>query len=93
MAQPSSLRIAILECDTPLPRAAAKYGGYGGIFTALLHASADNIGWDKSALHITSHHVLDDEKGTVGTEEGEEPERRYPKLEDIDAVLITGSRM
>jgi len=29
------LRIAILECDTPLPGTSSKYGGYGGVFTSL----------------------------------------------------------
>lgn len=90
---PSPIRIAILECDTPLPRTAAKYGGYGGVFTALLHASAEKFGWDKSELHITTHHVVDDEKGTAGEEEAQELRKRYPRLEDIDAVLITGSSM
>ncbi len=90
---PSPIRIAILECDTPLPRTAAKYGGYGGVFTALLDASAEELGWDKSELHITTHHVVDDEKGTAGEEEGQELRKRYPRLEDTDAVLITGSSM
>lgn len=90
---PNPIRIAILECDTPLPRTAAKYGGYGGVFTALLHASAEKLGWDKSELQITTHHVVDDEKGAAGEEKREQLERRYPRFEDIDAVLITGSSM
>ncbi|KMU75917.1 glutamine amidotransferase [Coccidioides immitis RMSCC 3703] len=34
------LRIAVLECDEPLTNTKAKYGGYGGVFEALLRASA-----------------------------------------------------
>ena len=92
----SPLRIAILECDTPLPLTATKYGGYGGVFTALLHASAERLGWSKSDLHITTHHIVNDEvdeNGEIKEEVEEELRRRYPRLEDIDAALITGSRM
>ena len=39
------LRIAILECDTPLDNTRAKYGGYGGVFTALLKAGADALNY------------------------------------------------
>lgn len=77
------LRIAILECDTPLENANAKYGGYGGVFTALLRASAKALGQpDKldpeTGLEISKWDVVN----------GEE----YPNLEDIDAILMTGSR-
>jgi len=78
------LRIAILECDTPLENANAKYGGYGGVFTALLRASAKALGQpDKldpeTGLEISKWDVVN----------GEE----YPNLEDIDAILMTGSSM
>jgi hypothetical protein len=39
-AAAAPLHIAILEADRPLARTAAKYGGYGGVFSALLHAAA-----------------------------------------------------
>lgn len=76
------LRVAILECDTPLENANAKYGGYGGVFTALLRASAKALGQpDKldpeTGLEISKWDVVN----------GEE----YPNLEDIDAILMTGS--
>ena len=72
------LRLAILECDTPLDGTRAKYGSYGGVFTSLLHAGAETLGIPGDDLRITRWDVV--EKG------------EYPDLQDIDAVLITGSR-
>jgi hypothetical protein len=74
------IRIAILECDTPLPRTKARYGGYGGVFEALLQAGAQDLGRPdlSSGLQISRYQVeLDAEL--------------YPDLHDIDAILITGS--
>ena len=76
------LRIAILECDTPLPQTKAKYGGYGGVFQVLLEAGADALG-DPDL--ISSKKGLDISKWDVVNED------LYPNLEDIDAILITGS--
>jgi hypothetical protein len=75
------LRIAILECDTPFPNTAAKYGGYGGLFEKLLKSGARALGKPDTerGLQISKHQIQLD------------PEN-YPKLEDIDAILITGSR-
>lgn len=75
-------RLAILECDTPLPAIAKQYGGgYGGVFKALLNsgARAEGFGQAEDALDISVYHVEDN------TED-------YPKLDDIDALLLTGSR-
>ncbi|KAI9821802.1 MAG: hypothetical protein M1827_002383 [Pycnora praestabilis] len=77
------LRIAILECDTPLDRTRAKYGGYGGVFQALLSAGADALGHpglssSNKDLAITNWNVENNDT--------------YPVLHDIDAILITGSR-
>ena len=72
------IRIAILECDTPLQSTREKYGGYGGVFTALLHSAADAKHMDRENLDITSWDVVNGEGD-------------YPVLEDIDAILITGS--
>ncbi|MCJ1381100.1 hypothetical protein MMC17_004209 [Xylographa soralifera] len=72
------LRIAILECDTPLPHTRAQYGGYGGVFTALLHAGAQSIDLAKSELHISTWDVV--------------AQQAYPSLADVDAVLMTGSK-
>ena len=77
------LRIAVLECDTPLDATRKKYGGYGGVFRALLEAGAQELakerGEEKAVeMEITKFDVVDEE--------------RYPSLEDVDAVLLTGSR-
>lgn len=71
------LRIAILECDTPLTNTKAQYGGYGGVFDSLLQ---------KASKAIDSHPELQTTKYDVVNE----PEK-YPALEDIDAILLTGS--
>lgn len=75
------LRIAILETDTPVPKVDEKYGGYGGVFTALLKAGADALGEpglsSKEGLEISAYDVVN--------------KQEYPKLDDVDAVLLTGS--
>lgn len=78
------LRIAILECDTPLDGTREKYGGYGGVFAALLEAGADALGQpdlisSKKGLELTKWNVV--------------AEEHYPELDNIDAILMTGSRM
>jgi len=77
------LRIAILETDTPVPETNKKYGGYGGVFTALLKAGADALGEQglssKEGLELKAYDV-------VTTQE-------YPELDNIDAILLTGSSM
>lgn len=79
MKQP--LRIAVLECDEPIGRTKEKYGGYGNVFKALLDAGANDIverdGVNRPELDITKYDVVNTEM--------------YPKLEDIDAILLTGS--
>lgn len=77
------LRIAILECDTPLAETRGKYGGYCGVFKALLAAGADSLEQpdvisSEKGLEISCFDVVD--------------KMEYPDLEEVDAVLITGSR-
>lgn len=74
------IRIAMLECDTPMPNTQARYGGYGGVFTALLQAGAQDLGRPDphSGLQISRYQV-------------ELHPEHYPDLKDIDAILITGS--
>lgn len=78
---PRPLRIAVLEADHLRPNAAAQYGRYGSVFTALLHAAAaTQLGWDPAAsLCITTWDV-------------ERQLQFPPSLDDLDAVLISGSR-
>jgi hypothetical protein len=72
------LRIAILECDTPLPEIVEKYGRYGDIFSTLLETAAEGLNLSpKKDLKLSAYDVVD--------------KQAYPDLEDIDAVLISGS--
>lgn len=77
------LRIAVLECDTPLGKTKSKYGSYGGVFSALLEAGADALGCPDI---VSSTRGLDISHWDIVNK----PDT-YPKPEDIDAVLITGS--
>lgn len=74
------LRIAILECDTPLPGTVFKYGGYGGVFTSLLHSatSLTSPPLSPSDLDLSVFDVVN--------------AQAYPNLDDIDAILISGSK-
>lgn len=96
---PSPIRLAILEADTPLAKTRAKYGGYGGVFTSLLHKGADAINIPRGQLDISGWDVVNAGDGQEGGDEhlgGQydwKRRRGYPKMEDVDAVLITGSRM
>jgi len=76
------LRIAILECDTPLNGTKAKYGSYGGVFKTLLGAGADAL----------SHPGLTSSSGLSFSTWDVVSAQVYPNLSDIDAILITGSR-
>lgn len=75
------VRLAILECDTPLPNTQKEYGGYGGVFEALLRAGAKAKGVSNldSIMSITNYNIED------------HPDQ-YPNPRDVDALLITGSR-
>lgn len=82
-AAPPPIRLAILEADTPLPNTHAKYHGYGGVFTDLLRRAVapDPLG---AHLALSVHHVVDDDN--------ENQPVTYPDLDDVDAVLISGSK-
>lgn len=78
----SPLRIAVLECDTPIDSINNAYGGYGGVFKELFKQSARVLG---------NPDTLDPENGLeisrwdiVGGDE-------YPNLDEIDALVMTGS--
>lgn len=74
------LRIAVLECDTPLQNTNHKYGGYGGVFTSLLQRAASTLTppLSESDLQISKYDVV--------------TAQEYPSLASIDAILISGSR-
>jgi GMP synthase-like glutamine amidotransferase len=73
------LRLAILEADTPVPAANARYQGYFGVFKHLF-ARAVSPQPLESVLTVTGHDVVHN------------PGSAYPSLDDIDAILITGSK-
>ncbi|SPN99694.1 related to P.aeruginosa anthranilate synthase component II [Cephalotrichum gorgonifer] len=72
------IRLAILEADVLAPTTAARYSNYTGLFTSLLTSALA-----PSALAprfaIARHHIFKDTSA-------------YPALEDVDAVLVTGSK-
>lgn len=76
-----TLRIAILECDTPLDKVLNKYGSYGDIFTALLKQASAEVtaeGTKKVQVECTSYDVV--------------TKQEYPEdLSELDAILMTGS--
>ena len=95
----SPIRLAILEADTPLPQTRAVYGSYGGVFASFMHKGADASHFPRDRLAITGWNVVNldgRDEGTVEDMGGTFAWKRtvgYPKLEDVDAILITGSRM
>ena len=95
---PSPIRIAILEADTPIGKTLVKYGSYGGVFTSLLHRAADASNIPRERLKLTGWDVVNMERAqetedyNIRGEWNIERRKGYPKMEDIDAILITGSR-
>lgn len=82
------IRIAVLEADKVLPQTRAIYGGYTGLYTLLLHAGADSFDWPREKLQITKWDII--QRG-VELSEQEVEKIEYPQLEDIDAIMISGS--
>jgi hypothetical protein len=78
----SPLRIAVLECDTPIGATKEKYGGYGNLFKELLNNGVKEVR-EKDNVEVPE---LDVRKYDVVNEE------TYPNIEDVDAVLLSGSR-
>ncbi|KAI3553296.1 glutamine amidotransferase class-I [Colletotrichum abscissum] len=81
-SQPPRIRLAILEADTPQPQTNAEYGGYGGVFTALLRTAAlasDPPAPLDSIVDLSVYHAVGDDAV-------------YPDLDSIDAILISGSK-
>lgn len=77
------LRVAILECDEPVGRTKEKYGSYGNLFKELLQNGATHLAQTTSGkgtvLEITNWDIVNNTE-------------RYPNLDQIDCVLLTGSR-
>jgi GMP synthase (glutamine-hydrolysing) len=75
-----SLRIAVLECDTPLPAITDRLGGYGEIFTRLLNKGLKESG-------ETTVEIQDVSKWNVVNNPV------FPEVNEFDALLISGSSM
>jgi len=80
------LRIAILECDIPIGNTREKYGGYGNLFKELLLKGVDEVREGKDGKEAVQLPELDVTKYNVVDEE------LYPQLDDVDVVLVSGSR-
>jgi len=79
----SRICIAILECDEPAgPETRSKYGGFGNMFKELLEAGITQVAEvdsiNRPELILTKHDVVH--------------AMAYPDPDDVDAVLLTGSR-
>lgn len=74
------IRIAILGCDNNIPKALEKYKSYAAISSTLLEAGAEAAGLTKGDLEVSLWDVIDQ----VG---------KFPDLEDVDGVFLTGSSM
>jgi GMP synthase (glutamine-hydrolysing) len=72
------IRLAILEADTPLTQTKAKFSSYGGVFANLFTRAAAPAPLE-SVLSISYYDIV----GSSAT---------YPSLDEIDAILITGSK-
>lgn len=79
------IRIAVLEAD----QAYTNYGGYTGLYTRLLHKGADSLGWPpQDKLQISKWDII---RGGVELSDQEAEKIEYPQLENIDAIIISGS--
>ncbi|KAJ5513898.1 hypothetical protein N7463_003450 [Penicillium fimorum] len=76
------IHIAILVCDTPIQPIIKKYGDYFAIFQALLRQGFKDLEISEKSNDITvefsEHHMVDN--------------NRFLDLENVDAVLLTGSK-
>ncbi|KAG9243171.1 class I glutamine amidotransferase-like protein [Calycina marina] len=77
---PISLKIAILDCDTPVPNVHSKFGKYSDIFVALLKdASVLTDGLPELDLNFS---IYDSVLGRVPSDKD---------LKNIDGIIMTGS--
>lgn len=85
------IRIAILECDTPQPATHAKYGGFGGLFSALFNAAADTLSTTKSPTGCPPH-PTHFSRSDLQFSIFDVVKQECPDLKDIDAIVISGAR-
>lgn len=75
------IRVAVLECDTPIPSVLSTYGRYGDIITRMMLAGGATMDPPilSTDVHFTKWDVVDAQE--------------YPNLEDIDHIIISGGSM
>lgn len=82
MCEPSPhRRIALLICDVPVDAIHEKHGDYTRIFRTLLEESLQPI----------NHARLADSQATFTLEPFEVCAQIYPKIDEYDAMIITGA--
>lgn len=74
-------RVAVLECDTPVPPVREKYGTYGDIFERLLRRGLETVVRDGEVDEVELQVI----KSNM-VEFGE-----LPKVDQVDTILMTGS--
>ncbi|KAE8366758.1 Aldehyde/histidinol dehydrogenase [Aspergillus caelatus] len=72
------IRVAILETDTPIDPVLERYGTYGVIFNRWLNTGLQSLGATDTEIQTTNWDVVN--------------KSEYPKPEDFDALLLTGSK-
>ncbi|KAE8377367.1 Aldehyde/histidinol dehydrogenase [Aspergillus bertholletiae] len=72
------IRVAILETDTPIDPVLNRYGTYGAIFNRWLNNGLQGLGVTDTEIQTTNWDVV--------------KESVFPKPEDFDALLLTGSK-
>jgi hypothetical protein len=76
------IHVSILVCDTPIQPVLDKYGDYYAMFQALLRQGFKDLEISESKdimVEFSEHQMVDNS--------------RFPDLENVDAVLLTGSSM
>ncbi|EGO59238.1 hypothetical protein NEUTE1DRAFT_79149 [Neurospora tetrasperma FGSC 2508] len=94
---PRPIRLAILEADTPVPGAHARYSGYRGVFThlftrALASSSPSSSSSSQDQKQQQGHQHPLSSYLTISAHDVVNNLSDYPSLSDIDAILITGSK-
>ncbi|KAK2608581.1 hypothetical protein QQS21_002928 [Conoideocrella luteorostrata] len=76
----SPFRLAVLECDTPVPNVLKERGSYGSVFQRLLTDGLHGLGDRGKGVDfcILKYDVVQ--------------HQTYPELSDVDGILITGSK-
>lgn len=75
-----TMRIAVIECDSPIDPVRERLGTYGDMFERLLNSGLRSLKWEnKVNLKVTKTSVVDNPV--------------FPSPETYDAILLTGSSM